>query len=107
MAYIDTSHSTLSSKTVVITFSCRDDSLPVYILTSLNDWEPTLMTKHEDLSSEDDHCFQHTVVVKGGMSSILYKFRIGDSHFLHNDSAPAGRFLDEASYSHDRRTHNI
>ena len=65
------------------------------------------MTKQEDLSSEDDHRFQHTVVVKGGVSSILYKFRIGDNHFLHNDNAPAGRFLGEASYSQDRRAHNI
>lgn len=92
MAFIDESHSTIDSKAVVITFHCWDDSLPVYILTSVNNWDPILMTKDKESSSDDNHRFQHTVVVREEVSSIHYKFRIGDSYYLHDDSAPTGRF---------------
>jgi len=90
MAYVDDSQSTSSSKSVVITFRCWDDSLPVYLVTSLNNWEPVLMTKQEDQSSDDDHRFQHTAIVQEDVSTVHYKFRIGDSYFLHDDSAPTG-----------------
>jgi hypothetical protein len=46
-----------------------------------------LMTKHES-SSEDHHLFEHTVVIWEDVSSIQYKFRIGDGYYLHDDSAP-------------------
>lgn len=91
MASIDPSRSSADSKAVVITFHCWDDSLPVYILTSVNKWMPVRMEKREDASSNDSHHFEHTVVVWDDVNSIKYKFRIGDTCYLHDDTAPTGQ----------------
>jgi hypothetical protein len=76
---------------VVITFQNLNVSEPVHLLTSLNNWEPVPMTQQEDGSEDQNGVFTHSLSVPDKVSKILYKFRIGEDHYLHDESAPAGK----------------
>jgi len=64
---------------VVITFRSRDS--PIYVLVdAVNHWEPQLM--NADANGE---AYEHVITVPRSTTSILYKFRVGESTWVHDE----------------------
>jgi len=55
---------------------------PVYISTDATEWRPQQMQLQGD-------AYEHMVTVPRSTRTILYKFRIGDSNWVHDGSVPA------------------
>lgn len=65
---------------VVITF--RNDSSPIYVAADITDWQPQLMTTNGE-------AYEHVITVPKSQTKLLYKFRIGENHWLHDTSVTA------------------
>jgi len=63
---------------VVITFRSRDS--PIYVLVdAVNHWEPQLM------NASNGEAYEHVITVPRSTTSILYKFRVGESKWVHDE----------------------
>jgi hypothetical protein len=65
---------------VVITF--RSESSPIYIAADITDWQPQLMTTNGE-------AYEHVITVPRDHRTLLYKFRIGDNHWIHDTTVSA------------------
>lgn len=90
MASVDDSRSTDDSRAVVINFCCPRSDVPIWITSSVSNWQPIEMTKKEPHEG-GDFLYEHTFMVPKDLDCILYKFRIGDHDWVSDTSAPAGR----------------
>jgi hypothetical protein len=57
---------------------------PVYISADATEWMPQQMQLQGD-------AYEHVITVPRSHKQILYKFRIGDSNWVHDGTVPAGR----------------
>jgi hypothetical protein len=73
-----------------ITFSQGGVQPPVYVVSSLSGWTTLEMTKEEDKTATGDFVFtkRFSGVAEGRYQ---YKIRIGDSHWVVDESKESGR----------------
>lgn len=68
---------------VLITFpNSKDEAM--FIATNANDWLPQQMVRVGD-------AYEASITVSRTISRLYYKFRIGDSHWFHDQAANAGK----------------
>jgi hypothetical protein len=67
---------------LVITFHSSTQE-PVYISADATEWKPQQMQLQGDT-------YEHVITVPRSTRTILYKFRIGDSNWVHDGTVPAG-----------------
>ncbi|KIW00691.1 hypothetical protein, variant 1 [Verruconis gallopava] len=75
--------SSISPESVDVIITFRNESSPIYIATDVMGWQPQLMT------STNGEAYEHVITVPKQQRTLLYKFRIGDNHWVHDASVSA------------------
>ncbi len=88
MAFVQPSSISPEAVDVVITF--RSNSSPIYLAADITDWQPQLMTTNGE-------AYEHVITVPKDQRTLLYKFRIGDNHWVHDASVSAGKYFAHGS----------
>jgi hypothetical protein len=75
--------SSLSPEAIDVVITFRSESSPIYVAADVMEWQPQLMTTNGE-------AYEHVITVPRDQRTLLYKFRIGDSHWIHDTSVSAG-----------------
>jgi 1,4-alpha-glucan branching enzyme len=60
---------------------------PVYISADATEWKP------QQMQLQGNDAYEHVITVPRTTQKILYKFRIGDSNWVHDGTVPAGKYI--------------
>lgn len=75
--------SSMSPEAVDVVITFRNESSPIYVAADVMDWQPQLM-------STNGEAYEHVITVPKDQRTLLYKFRIGEDHWVHDATVSAG-----------------
>jgi len=74
--------SSMSPEAVDVVITFRNESSPIYVAADVMDWQPQLM-------STNGEAYEHVITVPKDQRTLLYKFRIGEDHWVHDATVSA------------------
>jgi hypothetical protein len=91
MAFLAPVQTTREHACIIVTYRTTSKDVPVYVVSSANNWVPEQM-QIRDTASESDIEWAKLFKVPSSVGCITYKFRVGDGNeWVYDHDSPTGK----------------